>query len=148
LELAMSCHIRLVSETAKLGLPELSLGLIPGFAGTQRLTRYVGTQKAAEMLLTGEPISGTEAVQAGLALKAVSDDELYNETIKLAHKIENKSSASIKAVITLLNYATKEQFDVGVEHEAKLFSELFETNDAKEGIAAFIEKRKPNFTGK
>ncbi|MCU9614142.1 enoyl-CoA hydratase [Caldibacillus lycopersici] len=147
LELAMSCHIRLVSETAKLGLPELQLGIIPGFAGTQRLPKYVGTAKAAEMMFTSEPISGLEAVQWGLATRAFPEEVLMEQTMKLAKKIEKKSPVSLKAVIKLLNYSKSAQFYQGVENEATMFGEVFDTNDAKEGIQAFIEKREPNFTG-
>ena len=89
-ELAMGCHIRIVTETAKLGLPELPLGIIPGFAGTQRLPRYVGTAKAAEMMLTSEPISGAEAVKFGLANIAVPEEKLLDEAMKLAKKIANE----------------------------------------------------------
>lgn len=148
LELAMSCHIRLVAENAKLGLPELSLGIIPGFAGTQRLPRFVGSEKALEMMVTSEPITGIEATKYGLALRAYPEEELFNETMKLAKKFERKSPSSVKAVLDLLKYTKPDQFSTGVEQEAKLFSEVFQTEDAKEGIQAFIEKRQPNFVGK
>ena len=97
LELAMCCHMRFVTETAKLGLPELQLGLIPGFAGTQRLPRYVGVAKAAEMLFTSDPMSGTEAVQWGLANRAFAEDALLEETLKLAKKIAKKSPIALKS---------------------------------------------------
>ncbi|MFD1735970.1 enoyl-CoA hydratase [Bacillus salitolerans] len=148
LELAMGCHIRLVSETAKLGLPELQLGLIPGFAGTQRLTRFVGAAKAAEMLLTSDPISGTEAVQVGLANKSFPEEQLFEESLKLANKIAQKSPVSMKATLELLNYAKTGSFYEGVKREARLFGEVFTSKDGKEGINAFIEKRLPNFVGK
>lgn len=148
LELVMGCHFRIVSETAKLGLPELQLGIIPGFAGTQRLPKYVGTAKAAEMMLTSEPISGLEAVQWGLANAAYPEEQLMEEALKLAKKIEKKSPASVKVTLKLLNYTKSAEFYRGVEEEAKLFGEVFETADAKEGIQAFIEKREPVFTGK
>ena len=105
LELAMGCHMRFVTETAKLGLPELSLGIIPGFAGTQRLPRYVGVAKAAEMMFTSEPISGVEAVQWGLANKAFSDEDLLSETLKIAKKIAKKSPIALKAAIQMINYS-------------------------------------------
>ena len=104
LELAMACHMRIVTEKAKLGLPELQLGLIPGFAGTQRLPRYVGMPKAAEMLLTSEPISGEEAVRLGLANQAYSDEELLPKTMELAKKIAKKSPVAVKAALDMLQY--------------------------------------------
>lgn len=146
LELAMSCHIRIITEDAKLGLPELTLGIIPGFAGTQRLPRYVGIPRAYEMILTGEPISGKEAFQYGLANKVVAqDDELLDEARKLAAKIAQKSGPTIHAVMKLLPYAQTSQFKEGVHQESIEFGKVFGTEDAKEGVQAFIEKRKPNF---
>lgn len=148
LELAMACHIRLVTENAKLGLPELQLGLIPGFAGTQRLPRYVGTAKAAEMMITSEPLTGLEAVQFGLANHAYPDEALLENAYILAKKMAAKSPISVKATLNLLNYAKTGQFHEGVKKEAQLFGEVFSSEDAKEGITAFLEKRKPEFKGK
>jgi len=147
LELTMACHIRLVSETAKLGLPELQLGLIPGFAGTQRLPKYVGVARAAEMLFTSEPITGVQAVQYGLANHAYPENEVLEQAYKLAEKISKKSHGSLSAAILLLNYAKTEEFYAGVEKEAELFGKVFMSNDGKEGIQAFIEKREPHFKG-
>jgi enoyl-CoA hydratase len=147
LELAMACHIRLVSETAKLGLPELQLGLIPGFAGTQRLPKYVGVAVAAEMLFTSEPITGLDAVQYGLANHAYPEAEVLVQAYKLAGKIAKKSPGSIEATIQLLNYAKTEEFYEGAKKEAELFGKVFVSNDGKEGIQAFIEKREPHFKG-
>lgn len=147
LELAMACHIRLVTESAKLGLPELQLGLVPGFAGTQRLPRYVGMAKAMEMLFTSEPITGAEAVKWGLANHAYSDEELMPKAKELALKIAKKSPVSIGAAIELLNYGKTENFYNGVAREAELFGRVFKSKDGQEGIAAFIEKREPNFIG-
>ena len=147
LELAMACHIRLVSENAKLGLPELQLGLIPGFAGSQRLPKYVGVARAAEMLFTSEPITGVEAVQYGLANHAYSEAEVLEQAYKLAGKIAKKSPGSIKAAIELLNYAKTEEFYEGSKKEAELFGKVFVSNNGKEGIQAFIEKREPHFKG-
>lgn len=148
LELAMACHIRYVAEDAKLGLPELQLGLIPGFAGTQRLPRYVGAAKAAEMLFTSEPISGTEAVQAGLATRAFPLEELLPKTLEIAKKIAQKSPVSLKAAIEMLQFSKHQAYYEGVQAEAASFGTVFESEDAKEGIQAFIEKRKAMFSGK
>ncbi len=148
LELAMACHIRLVSESAKLGLPELSLGLVPGFGGSQRLPRFVGAAKAAEMLFTSEPISGTEAVQFGLANHAYPENEVFTNAIEMAKKISKKSPVSIKAAIALLQYTKTKEFYEGIQKEAELFGKVFMSSDGKEGIQAFIEKRVPRFIGK
>lgn len=148
LEMAMACHIRIVTEDAKLGLPELTLGIIPGFAGTQRLPQLVGTAKAYEMILTGRPISGKEAVTFGLANQAVPEKDLERVTVSLAKSIADKSKPSIESVMELIPYAKTSQFDMGVEKEANLFSKIFTTEDAKEGVQAFIEKRQPNFQDK
>lgn len=148
LELAMACHIRCVSENAKLGLPELQLGLVPGFAGSQRLPRYVGMAKAAEMLFTSDPISGKEAVQWGLANAAFPEEELHEASIKLAKKIAAKSPLALSKAIELLNYSKHENYYAGVKKEADSFGDIFVSADAKEGISAFVEKRQPQFTGK
>ncbi|MDZ5712407.1 enoyl-CoA hydratase [Jeotgalibacillus haloalkalitolerans] len=147
LELAMGCHIRYVSETAKLGLPELQLGLVPGFAGSQRLPRFVGFAKAAEMLLTSDPITGTEAVQWGLANKAFPEDEVLEKSKALASKLAGKSPVSVKAALELLQYSKTADFHEGVAREAAIFGDVFVSEDAKEGISAFIEKRQPEFKG-
>lgn len=147
LELAMSCHIRYVTKEAKLGLPELQLGLVPGFGGSQRLTRYVGMAKAAEMMLTSEPISGHEAVQWGLANAVFTEEELLHEARILAKKIAAKSPVSVKAAMSLLYYAKHAEYYKGIEKEADVFGSVFLSNDAKEGLNAFIEKRSPHFKG-
>ena len=148
LELAMACHLRYVTENAKLGLPELQLGLIPGFAGTQRLTRYVGAAKAAEMMFTSEPISGSEAVTKGLANQSFADEELMDKVKIIAGKIAAKSPIALEKAIHLINYAKHERYYQGVEEEAIQFGKIFVTEDAKEGIHAFLEKRLPIFKGK
>jgi enoyl-CoA hydratase len=148
LELAMSCHLRLVTEDAKLGLPELQLGIIPGFGGTQRLPKYVGTGRALEMMLTSEPISGAEAVRLGLANHSYPEESIIEEAKKLAAKFAQKSPLTVKAVISLLNAAKTPAYEAGIQQEAGWFGEIFESADAKEGISAFIEKRRPTFTGK
>jgi enoyl-CoA hydratase len=147
LELAMACHIRIVSENAKLGLPELQLGLVPGFGGSQRLLRYVGTAKAAEMLFTSEPISGAHAVELGLANMACPENEVLETAMTMAKKIAQKSPVALSAAIQLMNFSKPNSFYEGVNKEAELFGKVFVSNDAKEGIQAFLEKRTPNFNG-
>lgn len=148
LELAMACHIRIVTEDAKLGLPELNLGIIPGFAGTQRLPQLVGIPKAYELILTGEPVSGTEAGAIGLANHVVKEDELIEVAEKLAAKIAAKSKPTIEKVMELVPYAKFHSFKEGIKAEAVSFGEVFGNEDAKEGVQAFIEKRRPNFQDK
>lgn len=148
LELAMSCHMRYVSKTAKLGLPELSLGLIPGFGGTQRLPRYVGSAKAAEMIFTSDPVAGEEAVNLGLANAAFEEEDLLEETLKVAKKIALKGPIALKATIDLLAYSKSTRFYDGIDAEAATFGQVFATEDAKEGITAFVEKRQAVFKGK
>jgi enoyl-CoA hydratase len=148
LELAMACHIRLVSENAKLGLPELSLGLVPGFGGSQRLPKLVGVAKAAEMLFTSEPITGIEAVHYGLANHTYHENEVFAKAMEMAKKIAQKSPVSLNAAIELLQYTKSKSFYDGINKEAELFGKVFMSLDGKEGIQAFIEKRAPRFIGK
>ncbi len=145
LELALACHIRLVTKTAKLGLPEITLGIIPGFAGTQRLPQFVGSPKAYEMILTGDTVTGEEAVQLGLANRAVDDEQLLSEARNLAKKIATKSKPAITRIMELIPYTKVASFQAGTDREAEAFGEVFGNEDATEGIQAFIEKRKPKF---
>ncbi|MFG6119023.1 MULTISPECIES: enoyl-CoA hydratase [Thalassobacillus] len=145
LELAMACHIRYAAKDAKFGLPELNLGIIPGFAGTQRLPAYVGASKAYEMMLSSKPISGEEAEHAGLVNKSFEEDEMFQAAEKLAGTIAQKSGPTINQVMELVSYTRNPQFKEGALAEAKAFGVAFGTEDAKEGIQAFMEKRKPNF---
>lgn len=145
LELAMACHMRFVTPSAKLGLPELNLGLIPGFAGTQRLPRIVGHAKAVEMTLSSDPISGEEAVTFGLANQLVSEDQPLEDVMKVAGKMAAKPSRNLAAVLELIHEAERDSLERGQEKEAVLFGDLAETKNAKEGIQAFLEKRPPKF---
>ncbi|WP_408007136.1 enoyl-CoA hydratase [Pseudalkalibacillus sp. A8] len=145
LELAMSCHMRIVTDNTKLGLPELQLGLVPGFAGSQRLPHYVGAAKATEMLLTSEPISGTEAHRLGLANHVVSEDELLDKAYGLAGKAAAKSSVAVGLALKLVDYARKGEYEAGAKKETEFFGKAFASYDGQEGIQAFIEKRKPDF---
>ncbi|MEC2098346.1 putative enoyl-CoA hydratase [Bacillus paralicheniformis] len=149
LELAMACHIRIAEESAKLGLPELNLGIIPGFAGTQRLPKYVGTAKALEMIGTSEPISGKEAFEYGLVtILAANEEEVMQKAQELARKFAEKSPQTMAYVIELLNSSKVYSYEGGLKLEGKYFGEVFQSEDAKEGIQAFLEKRKPHFKGK
>ncbi|MEK5442982.1 enoyl-CoA hydratase-related protein [Fredinandcohnia sp. FSL W7-1320] len=146
MELAMSCHMRLAAEDAVMGQPELNLGLIPGFGGTQRLPRLTNTAKALELILTSEFIKGKEAENIGLVNRSYPYKELMKEAIKLANKIANEKSAiSIAATLKAVNTGIKKDLYEGLELEARLFGEMFGTKDMEEGVLAFVEKRKANF---
>ncbi len=146
-ELALACHFRLCSDNAKFGQPEVNLGLIPGYGGTQRLTQLIGKGKAMELMMTGNIIDATEAKQIGLVNYVTTPDTLISKTKDLLQIINSKAQLAVKNVISLTNIASIGTTD-GLEKEINAFGELFDTADAKEGAAAFIEKRKPNFTGK
>ncbi|MGC9300046.1 enoyl-CoA hydratase [Bacillus cereus] len=148
LEFAMSCHMRFATESAKLGLPELTLGLIPGFAGTQRLPRYVGKAKACEMMLTSTPITGAEALKWGLVNGLFSEESLLDDTLKVAKQIAGKSPATTRAVLELLQTTKSSHYYEGVQRESQIFGEVFTSEDGREGVAAFLEKRKPSFSGR
>lgn len=147
LELAMSCHIRVVSDNAKLGLPEVSLGVIPGYGGTQRLAQLVGKGKANEMVFTAGMISAEEAHQWGLANHVVEQSLLMETAQKIAGKIMKNSSVAISAAIKAINAGFEDGVN-GYDVEIEQFGVSFGTEDFKEGTTAFVEKRKPNFPGK
>jgi len=144
LELAMSCHFRVASETAKMGLPEVSLGVIPGYGGTQRLPQLVGKGKAMEMIMTAGMISAEEAKAVGLVNYVTTLEELLPFTEKIAHKITRNSSLAISAAIRAINASFEDGVN-GYEVEIQEFGDCFNTEDFKEGTAAFHEKRKPSF---
>lgn len=146
-ELAMACHFRLAAEQAKFGQPEVNLGLIPGYGGTQRLVQLIGKGKAMELLMTGNMITAQEALQLGLVNYVTTQEELLPKTIALLQTIISKAPLAISRIIELVNMATYEP-KLGLQQEITLFGELFDTEDAKEGASAFLEKRKPNFSGK
>ncbi|MCX7743355.1 MAG: enoyl-CoA hydratase-related protein [Flavobacteriales bacterium] len=147
LELAMSCHIRYASENAKLGLPEVSLGVIPGYGGTQRLPRLVGKGRAMEMIFTGGMITAAEAAQYGLVNKVVPQTELISACMELAQKIMRNSPSAIAQAIRAVNAGYRHDIN-GFEVEIESFGNCFDSADFKEGTTAFLEKRKPQFTGK
>lgn len=145
LELAMACHFRLASLNAKMGLPEVSLGLIPGYGGTQRLPQLVGKGRAMEMILTGGMISADDALKYGLVNYIVEQEELLASCILIAKKIIQNSPNSAKVAIEAVN-AGFDNSKNGFETEAKLFGDCFGTDDFKEGTTAFLNKRKPDFS--
>lgn len=144
LELAMACHIRVASENSKLGLPEVTLGLIPGYGGTQRLTQLVGRGKALEMILTADMIDASEAFRIGLINHLVTLEELLPTSEKLMRKILSRSPNAVSAAIKAVN-ASLDSSKNGFEVEIEEFGKCFGTNDFKEGVSAFLEKRKANF---
>ncbi|MGI9525829.1 MAG: enoyl-CoA hydratase/isomerase family protein [Weeksellaceae bacterium] len=142
LELAMACHFRIASENAKLGLPEVTLGLIPGYGGTQRLPQLIGKGRAMQAIMTAEMFSAANAEKIGLVNEMVPSEDLLNRATEIAHKISKNSSTAISKAIAAINqYNTSEGFKTEIES----FGYLFETEDFKEGTTAFLEKRKPNF---
>ncbi len=146
LELAMACHFRVASDNAKMGLPEVSLGVIPGYGGTQRLPQLVGKGKAMELIMTAGMISADDAKNCGLVNHVVSQEELIPLAEKLASKIMRNSSVAISAAIRAVNDNFKDGVN-GYETEIAEFGDCFGTEDFKEGTTAFLEKRKPDFLG-
>ena len=144
LELAMACHIRLASDKAQMGLPEVTLGLIPGYGGTQRLAQLIGRGRAMEMILSANFIDGKQAYVFGLVNNVVSEQMLLMEALKLAIKISKNSPIAVKSAIKAMN-AGFDKNQNGFEVEVNEFGKCFGTNDFKEGVDAFLNKRKPEF---
>lgn len=144
LELAMACHFRIASANAKMGLPEVSLGVIPGYGGTQRLTNLIGKGKAMEMIMTASMMDANEAKEYKLVNYVVEQEELLNFAYKIASKITRNSTTAIGAAIKAINAATNKKVN-GFDVEINEFGNCFETEDFIEGTTAFLEKRKPNF---
>ena len=144
-ELAMMCDFILASETAKFGQPEIKLGVVPGIGGSQRLTRAVGKAKAMEMCLTGRMIDANEAERAGLVARIVPKDELLAEAIATAARVAAMSAPIAMMVKEAVNFAFEANLAEGVRFERRLFHAAFATDDQKEGMAAFLEKRTPFF---
>jgi len=145
LELAMACHLRVASDNARMGLPEVSLGLIPGYGGTQRLPQLVGKGHALEMILTGGMIGTEQALAWGLINHMVAQEQLIPFCKKIAQKIINNSPTAVASAIKAINFGFNNS---GFDHEIKAFGECFGTDDFKEGTSAFLEKRKAEFPGK
>jgi enoyl-CoA hydratase len=147
-ELALACDIRIASETASFGQPEINLGIIPGGGGTQRLTRLVGEGKAMEMILTGEIIDAKSAYQIGLVNHVFPPDVLQAKTMEIANRIAEKSPIALSLAKEAVKLASRSSLDEGLRREVDLFALCFSTEDKNEGVSAFLEKRKPEFKGK
>ena len=146
-ELALACHIRIASENAKLGLPEVTLGIIPGYGGTQRMARLLGKGKALELILTGDRIDAAEAERIGLVNKVVPADQLMSTCEELARKIMSRGPLAVTAAIEAVMSGSEMPFEEGQFLEAALFGLLCATEDTKEGMQAFIERRAAQFKG-
>ena len=146
-ELAMACTLRIAADTAKIGQPEINLGLIPGFGGTQRLPRLIGTGPALEILLTGAPISAEVAWRLGLVNRVVSADLLRDESDKLAAALAAKPPVAVKYILDAVQLGTQMSLAEGCDYEASLFGLIAATEDKQEGTRAFLEKRRAEFKG-
>jgi len=144
-ELAMMCDFIIAAETAKFGQPEISLGVMPGAGGSQRLTRFVGKSKSMDMCLTGRMMDAAEAERSGLVSRVVPAADLMAETMKIAQKISEMSLPSVMMIKEAVNRAYETTLAEGVRFERRVFHSLFATEDQKEGMKAFVEKRKPEF---
>jgi enoyl-CoA hydratase len=147
-ELAMACHIRIAAEQAKFGQPEINLGLIPGYGGTQRLPRIIGQSKALYYLLTGDMIDAQQALSMGLVSEVVAADKLLERVTQLAEVIRDKAPIAKKYILQAVTEGIDQNLDTALHVESELFGNICATEDMKEGTTAFTEKRKPNFTGK
>lgn len=147
-ELALSCHIRLASENAKFGQPEVNLGIIPGYGGTQRLTRLINSGRAAELILTADMIDSSEALRIGLVSKVYPHSELQSKAFEMASKIVSKGQQAIRLALKAIKVVDEVSSREGQNIEATLFALCCGTEDFKEGTQAFLEKRKPTFINK
>ncbi len=147
-ELALACHLRVASTAARFSLPELKLGVIPGYGGTQRLARATGTNRAFEMMLTGAEVSAEEALRVGLVNRVVAPAELLSEAEALAQKIAAHAPLAVRACLAAVTRGLTLPLAEGLKLERELFSRLFATEDVREGTRAFLEKRAPAFKGK
>ena len=147
-ELALACDIRIASENARFAQPEINLGIICGGGGTQRLTRLIGEGRAMEMILTGDMINAEKALQYGLVNYVHTSEELEAKTMELANKIAEKAPVALQMSKEAVKFASRSNLDEGLRREVDLFAICFSTEDKTEGVAAFLEKRKPDFKGR
>ncbi|MEJ7746179.1 MAG: enoyl-CoA hydratase-related protein [Luteimonas sp.] len=148
LELAMCCHLRIAADTAKLGQPEINLGLIPGFGGSQRLLRLAGRAATLELCLTGAPIDAARALQLGIVNRVVPAGELEAETMRLAQQLANAAPLALRGMLDCVNIGGECGIEEGLEYESAQFGLVFSTEDMREGTRAFLDKRKPDFKGR
>ena len=148
LELAMSCHLRIASENAKVGQPEINLGLVPGFGGSQRLLRLAGRAATLELCLLGAPIDAARAQQLGIVNRVVPSAELETETMKLAAQLATAAPLALRGILDCVNTGGECAIEEGLAFESTQFGLVFATQDMREGTAAFLERRKPAFTGR
>ncbi len=146
-ELALACDLRLASDRATLGLPEVGLGIFPGFGGTQRLTRLVGRGRASELIFTGDPVDAEEAARIGLVNRVVPHGELMEEARRLARRMLERGPLALKMAKSAVQQSQEVGLSSGLSYEREAFSLIFSTEDKVEGLKAFTEKRKPAFRG-
>ena len=147
LELAMCCHLRIASDNAKVGQPEINLGLIPGFGGTQRLLRLAGRAATLELCLVGAPIDAARALQLGIVNRVAPAAELEAQTMALADQLANAAPLALRGILDCINVGGECGIEEGLEYESVQFGLVFSTQDMREGTAAFLERRKPVFRG-
>ncbi len=147
-ELAMSCHLRLASTNATFGLPEVNLGILPGYGGTQRLPRLIGLSNAIHLMLTGEMINAEKAKQLGLVSEIVAPENLHDRAVELAGLIAKKAPIAVQSILSCIYQGLDKAIETGLQIEADYFGKICQTDDMKEGTKAFLEKRQPNYKGK
>jgi enoyl-CoA hydratase len=148
MELALACHLRIASSNARLGLPEIKLGIMPGFGGTQRLLRLVGTTRALEMSLTGEPITAERALELGIVNQVVASDELDSAITGMASGLAKAAPEAVRGILQAINQGAETDLNTGLALETARFALCCATEDMQEGTGAFLEKRKPEFKGR
>ena len=148
MELAMACHLRVAADSAKLGQPEINLGLIPGFGGTQRLLRLAGRSAALELCLLGQPVDAQRALALHLVQRVVPAAELETETMKLAAQLAGSAPQALRGILDAVLVGGEASLEVGLDYETQCFALAFSTEDMKEGTAAFLARRKPQFLGR
>ncbi|QNN77510.1 enoyl-CoA hydratase/isomerase family protein [Pseudoxanthomonas mexicana] len=148
LELAMGCHLRIAADTAKVGQPEIGLGLIPGFGGSQRLLRLAGRAATLELCLLGAPVTAERALQLGVVNRVVPAAELEAETLRVATQLAASAPLALRATLDVVNIGGECGIEEGLQYETAQFGLMFATDDMREGTRAFMERRKPTFTGR